>query len=206
MLASPEATNARLQRPLSYTGADRNAPWFFNALGWLDVAKGQRSRIAVVVALAFMLLTGGYLGLEYMGRLEQERQRISNAQKKALAAVLANRKQSPELVTKRAEAEIQRLLKDWEMRRSAVDRTSEAERQFLKAMHRSDAEGSLASDAATIQKLEEFIGLFPKSDLVRVATLQIARLRLRQATTDEDRTAAVAALERELEKTDRDTF
>ena len=85
---TPESTAARLERALSYMGKDRRALWLPWWLGWLDVAKGKRLRSALVVALAFLLVMGGYSSLEYIGRLADERARVraeAEAQRKAEA-------------------------------------------------------------------------------------------------------------------------
>ena len=68
-----QSTAARLERALSYMGETRNALWLPWWLGWLDVAKGKRLRSALAVALAFILVMGGYSAVEYVGRLAEER-------------------------------------------------------------------------------------------------------------------------------------
>jgi formylglycine-generating enzyme required for sulfatase activity/tRNA A-37 threonylcarbamoyl transferase component Bud32 len=126
---TPEATAARLERALSYMGQTRNALWLPWWLGWLDVAKGTRLRSALAVALAFLLVIGGYTAVEYMGRLAEERaaqQRSDEALKKTREA------EAKRLEEERREKE--RQAKEESMRREAeaeAKRKAEAERKRL---------------------------------------------------------------------------
>jgi hypothetical protein len=111
---TPASTAARLERALSYMGENKNALWLPWWLGWLDVAKGKRLRSALAVALAFIVVMGGYSAVEYVGRLAEER---------------AARQRSDEALAKsRAEAEAKRL-EDERLRKEKQDSEERARRE-----------------------------------------------------------------------------
>jgi formylglycine-generating enzyme required for sulfatase activity len=126
---TPASTAARLERALSYMGENKNALWLPWWLGWLDVPKGKRLRSALAVALAFILVMGGYSAVEHVGRLAEERaarQRSDEALKKSREV------EAKQLEEERREKE--RQANEERMRREAeaeAKRKAEAERKRL---------------------------------------------------------------------------